>query len=65
MATIVSGGVSFAPPPRDMSDAAPQNTEFVLARDQETAMAPPEGPAQYIQLRFDQSLRGLSVGAPV
>jgi paraquat-inducible protein B len=28
-------------------------------------MAPPDGPAQYIQLHFAQSLRGLSVGAPV
>ena len=28
-------------------------------------MAPPDGPAQYIQLRFEQPLRGLSAGAPV
>jgi paraquat-inducible protein B len=28
-------------------------------------MAPPDGPAQYIELRFAQSLRGLSMGAPV
>ena len=28
-------------------------------------MAPVDGPAHYLQLRFDQPLRGLSVGAPV
>lgn len=65
IATIVAGGISFAPAPRDRSPAAPQNAEFTLARDQDTAMAPVDGPAQYLQLRFDQPLRGLSVGAPV
>lgn len=65
MATIVAGGIAFANPERGVARAVQANAPFTLARDQETAMAPPDGPGQFMQLRFDQSLRGLSVGAPV
>ncbi|HTR09391.1 MAG TPA: MlaD family protein [Paraburkholderia sp.] len=65
MATIVAGGIAFAAPERSNNAPAPADTQFVLAKDEQSAMAPPDGPAQYIQLRFEQSLRGLSVGAPV
>jgi len=62
---ILAGGIAFDSPKHDRGSPAPEQAEFVLAKDQETAFAPPEGPASYIQLRFDESLRGLSVGAPV
>ncbi|UYO93111.1 intermembrane transport protein PqiB [Pollutimonas sp. M17] len=63
--TILAGGITFDSPKHDRGTPAPEQAEFVLAKDQETAFAPPEGPPSYIQLKFDQSLPGLSVGAPV
>jgi paraquat-inducible protein B len=65
IATIVSGGISFATPEYAPGDPAADGARYALASDQASAMARPDGPAQYIQLRFDQPLRGLSVGAPV
>jgi paraquat-inducible protein B len=65
VATIVAGGVAFAEPMGSQAKPAKQDSEFTLTADQTTAMAPPDGQAQYIQLKFDQSLRGLTVGAPV
>ncbi|MDR8398354.1 MlaD family protein [Paraburkholderia sp. USG1] len=65
LATIVAGGIAFGAPDESTAVPAPPNTRFTLATDQQSAMAPPDGPAQYIQLRFMQPLRGLSVGAPV
>lgn len=62
--TIVAGGIAFAVP-EGAGKAAPEDTHYALAKDQATAMAPPDGPSQSLQLRFSQSLRGLSVGAPV
>jgi paraquat-inducible protein B len=64
-ATVLAGGIAFANPV-DAADApAPAQAVFDLAKDQRTAMAPPDGPAQYLQLRFEDSLRGLAVDAPV
>lgn len=63
--TLIAGGVSFATPARSEAKAAPEMAEFTLNPDQASAMAPPDGPPVFIQLRFAQSLRGLSVGAPV
>ncbi|RDJ98434.1 intermembrane transport protein PqiB [Paraburkholderia lacunae] len=65
MATVMAGGIAFATPLGSRQDRAPAQTHFELAKDEQTAMAPPDGPGQYIQLRFEQSLRGLAVGAPV
>lgn len=65
LATIIAGGIAFAAPPGSLGGAAAEHAEYRLARDQASAMESPDGPAQYIQLRFAQSLRGLSVGAPV
>jgi paraquat-inducible protein B len=36
-----------------------------LFGDRDTAMAPPDGAPHYIRMRFDQSVRGLAVDAPV
>ncbi|MDH6148199.1 MULTISPECIES: intermembrane transport protein PqiB [Paraburkholderia] len=65
MATVMAGGIAFATPPDGRQDPAPATPPFELAKDEQTAMAPPDGPGQTIQLRFEQSLRGLAVGAPV
>ncbi|PWK92081.1 paraquat-inducible protein B [Fulvimonas soli] len=66
LATVLAGGVAFQDPPGPHdSTPAPENASFRLFADQATAMAPPDGPARYVRMRFDQSLRGLAVGAPV
>ncbi|MDR3299592.1 MAG: MlaD family protein [Candidatus Accumulibacter sp.] len=64
-ATIVSGGIAFAAPEHDPGEPAARDARYVLANDQAAAMAPPDGPARYLRLRFNQSLHGLSIGAPV
>ncbi|MDR2787675.1 MAG: MlaD family protein [Candidatus Accumulibacter sp.] len=65
IATIVSGGIAFATPEHNPGDPISENARYVLASDQASAMAPPDGPAQYIRLCFEQPLQGLSIGAPV
>jgi paraquat-inducible protein B len=65
VATIVAGGIAFAAPDRSHGSTAPEHAEFALAKDRDTALAPPDGAGQYMQLRFAQSLRGLALGAPV
>jgi len=66
LATVLAGGVAFQDPgaPHDTTPA-PDGTSFQLFGDETTAMAPPDGEPHYIRMRFDQSLRGLAVGAPV
>jgi len=68
LATVLAGGVAFATPDAvDTPDIpqSPPRSFYVLAKDQQTAMEPPSGPATFLSLRFNQSLRGLVVGAPV
>ena len=66
LATVIAGGVAFEEPrgPHDETPAQ-ENADFTLFGDQATAMAPPDGPPRYIRMRFNQSLRGLAVDAPV
>ena len=66
LATVLAGGVAFQDPPgpHDATHAQ-ENDAFTLFNDQATAMAPPDGEPRYIRMRFDQSLRGLAVNAPV
>jgi len=65
LTTIVAGGISFDVPDGSAAGPADPKTRFVMAQDQRTALAPADGPAQFLQLRFQRPLRGLSVGAPV
>ncbi|WP_028224252.1 PqiB family protein [Paraburkholderia ferrariae] len=65
VATIVAGGIAFAAPDDSHAAAAPAGTAFTLAKDEQTAMAPPDGPSELLRLRFPQAQRGLLVGAPV
>lgn len=66
LTSIISGGIAFREPNYSPnSKPAEANAEFTIFDDQATALAPPDGDARYIRMRFDQSLRGLVVGAPV
>ncbi|MBN8922017.1 MAG: mammalian cell entry protein [Rhodanobacter sp. 68-29] len=66
LATVLAGGVAFQDPPGPHdTTAAADGASFRLFNDVTTAMAPPDGEPHYIRMRFDQSLRGLAVGAPV
>jgi paraquat-inducible protein B len=66
LATVVAGGLAFQDPqgPHDSTPAG-QDTQYKLFGDQSTAMAPPDGPPRYIRMRFEKSMRGLDVNAPV
>ncbi|MDW2980821.1 MlaD family protein [Rhodanobacter sp. KK11] len=66
LATVLAGGVVFQDPPgpHDSTPAA-EDASYKLFNDQATAMAPPDGEPHYIRMRFEQSVRGLAVDAPV
>ncbi|MBB6188791.1 MlaD family protein [Rhodanobacter sp. MP7CTX1] len=66
LASVLAGGIAFLDP-RGPHDSTPAHelTEYRLFADQATAMAPPDGEPHYFRMRFDQSVRGLTVDAPV
>ena len=66
LATVILGGIAFQTPPNQTAGAtAPSNTTFRLASDQADAMRDPDGELVQVVMNFNQSLRGLAVGAPV
>ena len=66
LAAVLAGGVAFQDPPGPHdSTTASEDASFQLFGDRDTAMAPPDGEPHYIRMRFDQSVRGLAVDAPV
>ena len=66
LVALLAGGLAFDTPPiAAKAAAAPANTVFTLYNDQQTAMKQPEAIAAHYVLYFNESLRGLSVGAPV
>lgn len=66
LSSLMVGGVAFRAPDYSPDDsAAAEDKTFELFDDRAAALAPPNGKAQYLALRFDQALRGLRVGAPV
>ncbi|PRF40698.1 intermembrane transport protein PqiB [Burkholderia multivorans] len=66
LATVVGGGLAFqSPPGQPDAPQAADNASFRLAPDEADAMRDPDGTPLMVVMRFDQSLRGLSVGAPV
>lgn len=66
LVALLAGGLAFDTPAFAPADepAAP-NTVFTLYDDRATAMKQPEALAKHFVLYFTESLRGLSVGAPV
>jgi paraquat-inducible protein B len=66
LVAVIAGGLAFDTPPFVVTaEPAPANTVFTLYTDQATAMKQPESISARYVLHFTESLRGLSVGAPV
>lgn len=66
IASLISGGLAFATPIESAkSPQAPDGQRFVLFRDRQAALAPPDGAPMRVRMVFEQSVRGLSIGAPV
>jgi mammalian cell entry related domain protein len=63
--TVALGGIAFASPIEGKGEAANEPTAFMLAASEADAMKKPDGPSRFLVLNFDQSLRGLQVGAIV
>lgn len=66
LVALLVGGVAFDVPPfMSQGNAAEADTAFALYGDRAIAMKAPEAIAKHYVLHFNESLRGLSVGAPV
>src|SRR5215510_10800908 len=66
LVALLVGGIAFETPLFiTKAEPASANTVFTLYKDQNTAMKQPESISARYVLHFHESLRGLSVGAPV
>jgi paraquat-inducible protein B len=66
LVSLLVGGVAFDTPAFTApAEQAVKRTAFTLYRDRSTAMRQPDPVARRYVLHFNESLRGLSVGAPV
>lgn len=66
LVAIIAGGLAFDTPSfADDAEPPTSSTVFSLFDDQASAMKKPEASSQHFVLYFHESLRGLSVGAPV
>lgn len=67
LVSMAVGGVAFEPvlTTRDSGKQAQADAQFDLYATEAAAKANPDGEAFPIRMRFDQSIRGLTVGAPI
>ena len=66
LVALIAGGLAFdAPPDAAATEPAAADTVFTLYADRTAAMKQPDTLAARYVLYFNESLRGLSVGAPV
>jgi paraquat-inducible protein B len=65
LATVLMGGIAFGTPELEASTQAKADSSFQLADNESDAMKMADGETQTAIMYFDQSLRGLSPGAPV
>ncbi|GAB7540267.1 PqiB family protein [Burkholderia sp. 3C] len=66
LATVILGGLAFQSPPNQSAGSTVRNgATFRLGSDEADAMRDPDGQPVAVVMNFNQSLRGLSVGAPV
>lgn len=66
LTSVLVGGVAFqSAPGAEDSPPAPAETAFTLFADRNGAMAPPDGEPMLISMRFEESLRGLTVGSTI
>lgn len=64
VSSVLAGGVSFERLPNaDPQAAAADGSRFKLYNDRKEALAPPDGVPVPVRMVFDQSVRGLTVGA--
>ncbi|MFW7341181.1 MlaD family protein [Pollutimonas sp. H1-120] len=65
LVSVMAGGVAFASANEANTEPAKADSRFALGATRIEAMADPDGPPFPIELHFQQSVRGLKVGAPV
>ncbi|MFB9158624.1 PqiB family protein [Chromobacterium violaceum] len=65
LAAITLGGIAFETPLADNAGIPLSDRNFILHDSRDRALQNPDREMQPFRLRFCQSLRGLSVGAPV
>jgi paraquat-inducible protein B len=65
LASLATGGLAFQSIDDEIGETAHENTEFDLAENETDAFKPIDGQAETAIMYFNQSLRGLSPGAPI